>query len=102
MRVRKTGRYLAPLALLAVIVAIVVVVQSRLTTTHHAAPRGPTLVATRHAAPKKKRFYRVRPGDTLSTISVRTGVPVATLQSLNPRMTADPNALQTGQSLRLR
>jgi nucleoid-associated protein YgaU len=101
MRVRKTGRFLAPLALLAVLVAVVVLVRSALTTTHHAAPAAPALRVTRPAAPKR-RFYVVRPGDTLSTISLRTGVPVATLESLNPRMTSDPNALQTGQSLRLR
>lgn len=102
MRVRKTGRYLAPLALLAVIVAVVLVVQSGLTTPHPAAtPQRPALVVTVHAPPKK-RFYVVRSGDTLSSISAKTGVSVATLQSLNPRITSDPNALQTGQSLRLR
>lgn len=50
----------------------------------------------------RKRFYRIRPGDTLSTISVKTGVPVAQLTALNPKVAANPNALQTGQTLRLR
>ena len=44
--------------------------------------------------------YVVKPGDSLSTISVKTGVSVATLESLNPR--ADPNALQAGERLTLR
>jgi LysM repeat protein len=101
MRARKTGRYLAPLAIVAVIVAVALVVRAGLKTPHHVAPKRPAVTAShRHAA--TKRFYVIRPGDTLSTISVRTGVPIAQLQALNPRIAADPNALQTGQSLRLR
>ncbi|MGA2930053.1 MAG: LysM domain-containing protein [Solirubrobacteraceae bacterium] len=42
----------------------------------------------------------MRAGDSLSTISVKTGVSIATLESLNPNV--DPAALQTGQLLRLR
>ena len=103
MRARKTGRYVALLALVAVIVATALVVQAGVnTTTHHATPKGPTTaVATRRRVPKK-RFYRIHPGDTLSTISVKTGVPVATLEALNQGVASDPNALQTGQTLRLR
>ncbi len=48
----------------------------------------------------KATFYTVQAGDSLSTISARTGVPIPTLESLNPNV--DPNALQTGQRLRLR
>ena len=88
------------LALVAVSVATAWVVGAGLNTTHHAAPRAPRTAATRRRSPKK-RFYVIRPGDTLSTISVKTGVPVATLEALNHGVTSDPNALQTGQSLRL-
>jgi LysM repeat protein len=42
----------------------------------------------------------VKPGDSLSAISVKTHVSVATLEALNPGI--DPNALQTGQRLTLR
>jgi LysM repeat protein len=103
MRARKTGRYLALLALVAVIVATALVVRVGVNTTHHdaTAPKGPTVAATRRRVPKK-RFYVIHSGDTLSTISVKTGVPVAQLEALNHSLVSDPNALQTGQTLRLR
>lgn len=46
------------------------------------------------------RFYTVRSGDSLSVISARTGVPLPTLQGLNPQATTRP--LQVGERLRLR
>ncbi|HMS62032.1 MAG TPA: LysM domain-containing protein [Solirubrobacteraceae bacterium] len=46
------------------------------------------------------RTYVVRSGDTLSSIALETGVPVAKLQSLNPDV--DVQALQPGQRLKLR
>lgn len=102
MWARRTGRYLAPLALVAVVVATALVVHAGLKTTHHpAAPTRTTFVEGRRKAPKK-RFYVIHAGDTLSTISVKTGVPVAQLEALNHSLVSDPNALQTGQTLRLR
>lgn len=97
---RKSGRYLAPVALVAVIVAVVLVVRSgtRHTTASVAHPVA-RLPVTRHTV-QARRFYVVRSGDTLSTISVKTGVPVVRIESLNPSVY--PNALQTGQRLRLR
>lgn len=95
------GRYVAPIALVVVIVATVLVIRSGLGTTH---PRASvhhdarTVLTVR--APRRKLFYAVQAGDTLSTISVKTGVSVPTLEALNPSV--DPNALQTGQRLRLR
>ena len=47
--------------------------------------------------PKK---YEVQSGDTLSSISEKTGVPMSTIEELNPDI--DPQALIEGQSLRLR
>ena len=103
MRARRTGRFLALLALVAVIVVTALVVRAGVKTTHHTvAPTGPTLPASHQRVHPKKRFYVIRPGDTLSTISVKTGVPVAQLEALNHSLAADPNALQTGQTLRLR
>jgi hypothetical protein len=43
--------------------------------------------------------YIVRSGDSLVKISEKTGVPTETLVSLNP--TVDPQALVTGQRIRL-
>ena len=41
-----------------------------------------------------------RGGDTPSGIAEKTGVPLATLQRLNPRL--DPQTLSPGQKIRLR
>jgi LysM repeat protein len=100
MVARNHGRYVAPIALVAVIVALVLVIQARVGTAHHRASShvaGRRAVAGHAAAPR--RFYIVRAGDTLSTISVKTGVSIPRLESLNPAIS--PNALQTGQRLRL-
>lgn len=53
-----------------------------------------------HATHPKPKFYTVKSGDTMSEIATRTGVPLTTLERLNPSV--NPNALQTGQRLRLR
>jgi teichoic acid transport system ATP-binding protein len=47
-----------------------------------------------------RRTYVVRSGDTLSAISLDTGVTVEQLQALNPNV--DVQALRVGQRLRLR
>jgi LysM repeat protein len=47
-----------------------------------------------------RRFYVVRSGDSLAIIAERTGVPLETLRELNPSL--DPQALVTGQRVRLR
>jgi LysM repeat protein len=47
-----------------------------------------------------RRTYVVKSGDTLSAISLSTGVPVERLQTLNPDL--DTQALQPGQRLKLR
>jgi LysM repeat protein len=101
MAARKRARYLAPIALVAVIVATILVVRTGLGTHHASVAVQPTvsLPAVQHRT-VHRRFYVVQAGDSLSTISAKVGVPLATLESLNP--TVDPNALQTGQRLRLR
>lgn len=94
-------RWVAPIALIATVVATYVVVHNGLTPKHkpahvHVASHAPKLKAPF----RKATFYVVQPGDSLTKISVKTGLPVPTLESLNPNV--DPNALQTGQRLRLR
>jgi LysM repeat protein len=102
MVARNRGRYLAPIAMLVVIAAAILIVRSELSPKDHARPpRATDATSIFHRAAKKPAtFYVVRPGDSLSVISVRTGVTVSTLESLNPGV--NPNALQTGQRLRLR
>jgi LysM repeat protein len=97
---RNPTRYLAPIALVAVAAGTYVVVHANLTTNASHA---------RHASrasdlPKGKyenhTYYTVQPGDSLSAISAKTGVPMRMLQSLNP--TVDRSTLQPGNVLRLR
>jgi len=94
---------MALLALVTVIVATALVVRAGIGGTHRAAASPPALLPTTTTAThvrSHKRFYVIRPGDSLSSISVKTGVSVGELEALNPSI--DPNALQTGQRLRLR
>ncbi len=60
----------------------------------------PAPVTTVKAKTTGARFYTVRSGDTLTAISIDTGVPLVTLQQLNPEL--DSQALQPGDRLRLR
>jgi LysM repeat protein len=56
--------------------------------------------ARRASRNARRGIYVVRAGDNLFTIANKTGVPIETLRALNP--TADPQALSTGQHIRLR
>jgi LysM repeat protein len=102
LRARKTGRYLAPLALLAVITATALVVRAGVGGTHRASATPPahTTTTVTHHVRAHKRFYVIHAGDSLSSISLKTGVSMTQLEALNPSI--DPNALQTGTKLRLR
>jgi LysM repeat protein len=101
---RSRGRYLAPIALAAAITGTYLVVHNGLThksstTRTHVSGRPTT---THHGKLTHARFYVVKPGDTLSNISQKTGVSIETLQALNRKLRLDPNSLQTAQRLRLR
>jgi LysM repeat protein len=110
MAARRAGRYLAPIALLAAAAAIALVVKDHVHTGSHPATSnsaGGSLVHTFRQAGHKpshhrpaRKSYTVKPGDTLSQISQATGVSVSAILRLNHGL--NPNALQTGQSLRLR
>ena len=50
-------------------------------------------------ARKRRRAYVVKSGDTLSAISIKTGVSMTTIQRLNPKLEAD--TLHAGQRVRL-
>jgi LysM repeat protein len=93
---RSPARYLAPLGLVAVVAAVAIVVGG--------GGGSKAKVTTRPAAASSHRRLHhtvlVRPNDSLSAISARTGVSVDQIELLNP--TLDPNALHPGQRLRLR
>jgi LysM repeat protein len=109
-RRRSPARWLAPIALLAVTVAVYSVVNASLLSNDDSARTGTAAGQTSGAATtadgkatkakrKRRRAYRVKPGDTLSSIAVKTGVPLERIQQLNPKL--DSNALQTGQRVKL-
>jgi hypothetical protein len=98
---RNPARYLAPIALAATIAGTYLVVHSAVTSKpSHATSQASTRGRRPRGKYARSRFYIVQPGDSLSTISVKTGVSVQTLQNLNP--TVDPSTLQPTQRLRLR
>jgi LysM repeat protein len=98
---RNPARLAAPLALLAAAVAIAVVVQASGSSSRSDSPSVTRTAVTqpvRHARPAL-RVYVVKPGDTLTVIADKANVSLETIQRLNPQV--DPNALQTGQRLKL-
>ena len=50
-------------------------------------------------ARKRRRAYVVKSGDTLSAISIKTGVSMLTIKRLNPKI--DVETLHAGQRVRL-
>jgi LysM repeat protein len=109
-RRRSLGRWLAPLALITCVVAVYAVVDNTLLKDDSASTSGndstqkakpTTTTSTGKAAKtrKRRRAYIVKSGDTLSAISVKTGVSLATIKRLNPKIDAD--TLHAGQRVRL-
>jgi LysM repeat protein len=105
--VGKSARLLAPIALVSVALGVYLIVHSSLAThtTPTAAPSSTAVVDHHHDGrhtPPEPTFYLVRPGDTLSAIAAKTGVPLSQLTALNPSVSSPPYSLQAGQRLRLR
>ena len=90
-------RLAAPFAFLLAVTIAVVLVRAGLEHGSGAAttPR-PSTVASRPTKP----FWTVRAGDTFQVISSKTGVPVARIERLNPKVSS--TTLFIGQRIRLR
>ena len=103
---RNPARFLAPLALVAFVIALfVVVTNSRPDTeppagSNNTSGARPTATPTGKKERKGPRRYRVREGDTPSSIAEKTGVPLEEILRLNPDL--DPQTLSPGQRIRLR
>jgi len=99
---RNPARFLAPAALAAVAVGAFVVVSNNVNSSSHSTPASHVLDLNHlvHNKYAHRRFYTVQAGDNLTGISTKTGISVTRLEQLNSSL--DPNALQTGQRLRLR
>jgi LysM repeat protein len=116
MSEQSPARWLAPLALFAAAFAFAVVIATSGTggnggsdqaaqtattgTGTGTGTTGRTSTAQEETTTDGRGVYVVKPGDNLSTIAEETGVSVERLQQLNPDV--DPQALTTGQRLRLR
>jgi LysM repeat protein len=98
---RSPARVFAPLALVACAVAVLAIVGggggsggSKSTSTTSSSTTTTTRATKHH-----KRTYTVKDGDVLSQIAIKTGVPLATIQQLNPNV--DAQSLHAGQKIKL-
>jgi hypothetical protein len=109
---RSPARFLAPLALVAVVVALFAVVSASQDPDEAPAPNQATETQPESSPDgdgerregrrerRQRRTYVVEPGDTPSAIAEETGVPLEEILRLNPDL--DPQTLSPGQRLRLR
>jgi LysM repeat protein len=104
----RSARLLAPIALLASAAAVLAVVALSMggdssgddppqATADQAETTETDTTPRRNRLP---RNYVIQPGDTLGGISEQTGVPIDTIEELNPEV--DPQALIAGQRIKLR
>jgi LysM repeat protein len=108
MAARSPARFLAPLALLAVIGALYLIVKPQPAADSGSATPTTTTQpvkkqsAKKSAAKKKKtpKTYTVQPGDTPSGIAEQAGISLTELEQLNPSL--DPQALAPGEKLKVK
>ena len=105
-------RYLGPAAFLLAVTVAVLLVRSGLQHRSPTATQQPTTLMTSEQAPTtttatttvehaaKRRYWTVQAGDTFGVISTKTGVPVATIEQLNP--TVKSTSLFIGEKLRIK
>lgn len=111
-RRRSPARLLAPISLIAFVLALLIVISSSGTddsgngsnNSSESVTQTETTPGTTTAESTEPRvsgtFYTVKTGDTLGGIAETVGVSVTRLQELNPEL--DPQALVAGQKIRLR
>jgi LysM repeat protein len=102
-------RYAGPAAFLLAVTVAVLLIRSGLehrgpkaTAPPPAAPAAATTTAPTTTAARKptRRYWTVRAGDTFAVIAAKTGLPVATIEQLNP--TVKSTSLFIGEKLRIR
>ena len=104
-------RYAGPVALLAAVTIAVLLVRNGLEHGSRTTQTQPTTLMTSEASPTTttatttarrathRRYWTVQAGDTFGVISAKTGVPVATIEQLNP--TVKSTSLFIGEKLRI-
>jgi LysM repeat protein len=104
-REQEWRRYAAPAAFLLAVTIAVALVRSGLehggskttsTTTTRRIPPSPQVSTTAN----KREYWRVRAGDTFGVISSKTGVPIARIERLNPKVTS--TSLFIGEKVRIK
>ena len=101
---RSPARFLAPLALVAFVIALYMIVGggSDGGGEEPANKSEPAATATATPSPankRKRKVYVVKPGDTPSGIAEKTGVSLEQLEKANPDL--DPQLLAPGQRIRI-
>jgi len=100
---RSPARFLAPLALVAFVVALFMVLQPKGSDQGGTEPSSNSQpAATATSTPKskhKRKVYLVKPGDTPSGIAQKTGVSLEQLEKANPDL--DPQLLAPGQRIKI-
>lgn len=103
-RISWFNRVLAPLALIAVLIAVFVIVAQNTEDGNQAQQDAKTKINSEGkkdgGGPENPRTYTVEEGDTLSGVAEKFGVSVKRLERLNPEI--DPQALGAGQELTIR
>jgi LysM repeat protein len=103
------ARLIAPLAFFGAATVFIILIQAGLnggpsasatTTTAGPTVSAPTTTApTTNTGPRKKKFYRVKSGDTLESIAAKFNTTVDDLLTLNPDV--DPLALSPNDRIRV-
>ncbi len=97
-------RYAPPVAFLLAVTIAVLLVRSGLRKDSPSVSTGPTVtVATttsKPVPPRRRRYYRLRAGETLSDVAIRFDTSVEQLMALNPGIR--PTNLTVGQRVRVR
>lgn len=97
------ARFVAPLAFFAAATILIILIQRGLdgASTDTATTATPTITSppTTTTTSTKKRFYRVKRGDTLESIAAKFDTTVDDLLTLNPDV--DPLALSPRQRIRV-
>jgi LysM repeat protein len=102
-RISWASRLLAPLALIAVLLAIGIIVVTNSSDSDKAGDSGARVSEEEKGdgdGAENPRTYVVEEGDTLSGVAAKFDVSVKRLERLNPDV--DPQALGTGQELTIR
>ena len=97
MASRGWRRYAAPAAFMLAATVVVLLIRSGLRS--GSTTRSPSIATTTVSRPTAA-FWTVRAGDTFGVISAKTGVSVARLEQLNPKVRS--TSLFIGQRIRLR